>query len=225
VEQCSTCKGVGRVIADYEARNQIIISLSAFIWNEALKLAKKNSWDSIHELANELYQTGMARVLTGFIQFNPKRGVRPMTYLGIAAIRAMWFHLKDDKLIRCPNKNYNPKYQPDVDRVKNVKSLNSMYSNEEGDLSSTTIDDSTPFPDDDAARREEHERLHRCINQLDVRRRQIVLMRMQGLTLQIVGKELKITRERVRQLERMAMERLAILIKRDERNVTEKQTA
>src|SRR5262249_9117753 len=101
-----------------------------------------------------------------------------------------------------------------LDAAEAPVSLNaSVGSDGDGELGDLFRDPTVTDPSEDAADSVRRQSVRRAIEQLPERQRRIVQMRYgfdgETVSLEKIGKELGITRERVRQLEREALSKLA----------------
>jgi len=92
-----------------------------------------------------------------------------------------------------------------AERKDAAKQSVSLCSNHRDELSC----DDEKTPDAIAARREEIGKMRLAMRCLDRRRRHVLLSRVEGGTLQEIGNELGVSKERVRQLEETALKQLA----------------
>lgn len=109
--------------------------------------------------------------------------------------------------------------------IKLPKSLDLEYEDDESDSSKTlkdSIEDKSFIkPDDDYFEKDKKEKLLYIIQMLKPKEQQVILYRFgildgKNYTLEEIGKKIKLTRERVRQIEAMALRKLREIIKSKE---------
>ena len=103
--------------------------------------------------------------------------------------------------------------QEALDAVEASTSLNvPIGSDEDGELGDLFADPASADPEEEAAASLQRRAVHRAVNRLPERERRLIELRF-GLdgephSLEAIGRELGITRERVRQLEQEALAKL-----------------
>ncbi|MCE5300858.1 MAG: sigma-70 family RNA polymerase sigma factor [Spirochaetia bacterium] len=109
--------------------------------------------------------------------------------------------------------------------IKTPRSLDLEYENEDSDssrtLKDTIKDDSAIKPDDDFFERDKNEKLLELVQKLKPNEQEVILSRFglanrNILTLEDIGTKLKLTRERIRQIEAIAIKKLHNLMKSKE---------
>lgn len=107
--------------------------------------------------------------------------------------------------------------------IKTPKSLDLEYEGEDNEktLKDTIEDKSFNKPDDDFFEKDKKEKIIRVLDRLNPKEQQVIILRY-GLndtkshTLEEVGKKLKLTRERIRQIETVALKKLKAILKNRE---------
>jgi RNA polymerase primary sigma factor len=188
-----------------EAREQLILSCAPF----AVALSKRCWGRGLpHE---DLMQFAMLGLIDAVDRFDPSRGrlttcvevhVRKHILLGIA---------KSSSVIRVPVNEFwgHGPHQAEADRVRG-----GIISIDSGDLD--LEEESSLLSDDTAAAVAEEEIwLHECrellepaMGSLSDRERQIVRCRLSGMTLREVGTQIGLSRERVRQIMTVALDKI-----------------
>jgi RNA polymerase primary sigma factor len=112
--------------------------------------------------------------------------------------------------------------------IKAPKSLDLEYESEDSDSGRTlkdTVEDTTQAkPDEELFERDKRDKLMELIAELKPKEQQVVIYRFgldnkQILTLEDIGKKLKLTRERIRQIEMLAIKKLKYLMKESENSL------
>lgn len=111
--------------------------------------------------------------------------------------------------------------------IKAPKSLDLEYESEDSDSGRTlkdTIEDSAAVkPDDDFFERDKNEKILQVIEKLKPKEKEVILNRFgldnrNILTLEEIGEKMKLTRERIRQIEMIAIKKLKNIIKSSEKD-------
>lgn len=108
--------------------------------------------------------------------------------------------------------------------IKSPKSLDLEYESDEDSnktLKDTIEDKSFSKPDDDFIEKDKKEKIISVLNRLNPKEQQVIVLRY-GLnntkvhTLEEIGKKLNLTRERIRQIETIALKKLRVILKNRE---------
>lgn len=213
---------------DREAYELLVESQLKWVWRVAVKFAGKGI------PLEDLVQAGHVGLLHAIEKWRPAKKTRLGTY-------ATWWirqHMQTLRevtvgIVRLPrNPETYGRERYDALYTRFVAEMRSLDFEAEGPAGGTprplrdtvaatagrpceVVDPRTVEADDDLAEREwfddRRRALWRAVDQLDARQRTIVERRMEGATLEEVSRELAVTRERVRQIERKAVERLVYL--------------
>ncbi len=107
--------------------------------------------------------------------------------------------------------------------IKSPKSLDLEYEGDESEktLKDTIEDKSFSKPDDDFIEKDKKEKIIKILDKLKPKEQRVIILRYgldnkRPLTLEEVGKKLKLTRERIRQIEEVALRKLKVYLKNRE---------
>jgi len=112
---------VRKALAGCEAsKNRVVESMIPFLLLRAYSLSRK-----FHVDADDLVQMGLTKILEKFHTFNPDRGVRPISYLGLIGHREMIRYVATSRsTIEVTYNAQSQKTRDDVSRARKIKSLN-----------------------------------------------------------------------------------------------------
>jgi len=173
---------------DVEARNQLVESQVPWIMKLAAKFHSTSDVD-------DLISAGIVALIENCLpRFDPSRA-RLTTF----AVRSVYWAMRDfdckNVLITRP-RNRQPKYANEWDAAGQTIEVGDSFVV------------APPEPESDAAQAEIVRLLRAAIKELPDRQQDIIRSRMRGQTLLSIGNELGISKERVRQIEKMGHERL-----------------
>lgn len=213
---------------DTDARNRVIMNIFFLINREIGKKGRvlgTQYHDCLHHVISVLCRK--------FYKFDLKRKIRYSTYALFWVRQARNNYIDNMDLIHVPNFILRPS-KKDHDRVKRFATF------AERAKSVRTIE---PMPGEAFMRYQEqfvsrdqqpehnldvesdHQVLKTLLDKLDAREREIVILRSQGIPLRIVGDKFGITRERTRQIEFSAIEKMReIALKERGEPITTKTT-
>lgn len=200
-----------RALAALEREKQeLVLSVHDWVWQRV------NTFFHHYQLQrqdrDDLAQAAFERVVMGAETYDPSKG-KPTTYFGWVAWDGMrkWFKARD--LIHVPEtsaKAGNAALREHAERVRNgnVLSLDWDYADDgKADAWQSEEPEERPYGFD------ELERLHDAMRLLSEREREILLDRMAGRTMQAVADDHGISKERVRQIQIRALEKLKRLLR------------
>lgn len=199
---------------DLDARNEIVLSMYPFVNKQAWSFCRR--WRNMAQ--EDLVQVGIAKILQEFEHFDPDLGYRPMTYFGWASFRAMQQYCQRSGVISLPtsdNVKGDSKRKAAVKHARRVGSLNAVKHTKDGKETSgiaTVAERRLPSPEVDVADAERVEMVRECLRMLPVMWREIVMLRMDGLGLTEIGTIYDLSKERIRQLEAKAHEKIKDLM-------------
>ncbi len=207
------------VAGDKQAGQRMIESVLPLVISEAKRSCLY--YDRALSMA-DLVQAGSMGVMKALTKFDPEIGVKFSTY-------AIWWIRQriGREIAERRNTIYTPKhgykhkrqeYTENIERANFVLSLDVLSHsklNGEGQLKDLIVD-ACPPPDEVATRNETAVRVQQLMQSLLPHERRIIEMRfMEGVILQDVADQLGISRERVRQIEAKALQRMRRRAKRD----------
>lgn len=201
-----------------EEQAELIESCRKAVYHEAIKFVHVNPTLS----KDDLVSAGFVGLTLAAQLFEPERGLKFTTY----AITCIWAHIvreakTDGRLIAIPvhyhvglrarREGREPPrpmpYLDDAERaMRPIRSLDTWGVDHEDDrspLDQMVIAEEKPSYDSD-----ELERLREALARLPARERNILLERMHGRNLNEIGMDHGICKERVRQIEALALERM-----------------
>lgn len=184
---------------DREARDALIRSLLPFVVTFAKRYCRR------HDLPLEdAVQAGNLGLMRAVDQFDPHRGTRLSTFAGPKILQQIHYHGERDSLIHVPPYLFNAS-NPDAWHVTPEERKQFAL------LRSTplALEHPVPAPEPpECADETELVELRRNIARLPARLRAVIRYRMAGERLSEVAARLGVTRERVRQLEGVAVKKL-----------------
>lgn len=202
-----------------EARNRVVLNILPFV----RRLARRYSeWSGVP--FDDLFQHGMTSCFDNFDKFKPEMGFRSKTYLGDVAERQIQLFCKQDGVIRRPPLSLKEsqmeaepgKPLPNVvakgQAAKRVGSLSEPLANGEDSQEILLADPKTVYPWEQLEKKDEHEALYKFLKYLKDREQKILLMRADGKTLSQIGRIFKVSKERVRQLQKRAMHDILFIV-------------
>ena len=185
-------------------RQELILSVHDWVWDcvntffHRYRLGRQDR--------DDLAQEAFKRVVMGAETYDPAKGA-PSTYFGWVAWDGMrkWMDVRG--FIHVPRtsaKAGSASVREHAERVKNASLLSLDYDYEDSDQGPivATSEDTRPFEFD------EIERLRAAMKHLPTRDRQILLDRMHGRSLHEIGADHGISKERVRQIQILALDKL-----------------
>lgn len=197
---------------DHAAKQSLVNQFLAY----ALQIAKR--WVRRmpgHDL-EDLMQIAQCGILQAIDKYDPSFGTRLITIVTPSIMWALNRSLPDSTLIRVP---YRSDSEGGAEYIKRRWALRpcslSLPVGESGDGTLYDLVGRPGHEIDDADSENRLESIRRCLNRLDERRRNVILMRMDGLTLEEVAEKFDVTRERIRQIETNAMDRLTRYVVED----------
>ncbi len=190
-----------------EAREQLI--LSCLPW--AFKISKRYWNRSLP--TEDIAQYAMWGIIEAVETFDPARG-RLTTWASWHVRKRIKHGIANDAYaVRLPQnvfydgKRTSAACREKADTVrKGVRCIDVL---DQGEDEALQYEDSTAVDADEADWvRSRREQVERAMGSLDERQQEVIRLRYQGMTLRAVGKELGVSRERVRQVQVVAMEKL-----------------
>lgn len=185
------------------SRDEVLMGLWSFIYRKAHDIGRQFRRDP-----DDLAQAAALRVLKGFRRYRPDMGVKPITYFGKAAIREMIRAAQQDRVIRPPQTWAGGHLREIAAATTVVRSLSCRGAERAADLPDTKAAE----PGSRIETSELLDRLRAAIADLPPRLRAVVRLRLAGLTYSAIGRMVSVTRERARQLELIAREKLRFAI-------------
>lgn len=174
--------------------------------NLALVVFVAKSYKNRGVLMADLIQEGNISLMRAVEKFDPDRGVRLGTYA------TAWLHRSMRRTIRSLSRTVRI-----PESAKNARSQSVPIDEPVGEdrlsLTDVLCEDDAVAPDDEAERGQIRERAHQCLSCLSESEARVVRLRFgieqpEALTLQEIGAQLGVTRERVRQIEKSALDKL-----------------
>jgi RNA polymerase sigma factor (sigma-70 family) len=195
---------------DEAARNQLIETHYRFIWSRARKYIRRCRGLEIEDLV----QVGVLGMCRAIKKFDLSRTTGLLAYADRWIRNFMLLALRNQHVIHVPIIS-NDKHELAGRRAHRMQSLNaparSDGAREFGDVIAETCDDE-PLSFELVAAGDDlqhlRERLAAAMATLNDRERQVIEGRLAGKILQVVGAEIGVTRERVRQIETLALRKL-----------------
>jgi RNA polymerase primary sigma factor len=188
--------------ADVDAREQMI--LSVLPWAMSRAKAYRNTNIRLDDAMSLAFEAVIRAVDT----FRPELGYSLMTYVTQVIYR--WLQRSEGEVnhvIRLPPK------PTDLEKANRVRTgvISISFENRDWDEvlpMAMSAGDEAAENDEIRAKARKVAELHRLIDGLPERERHVILARLRGETLGQVGITLRVTRERVRQIEQLAMQHL-----------------
>ena len=207
------------VEGDVQARNELVVLMRPLVFGLALKIGsmlRSNNVDT-----EELVQVGLTRIILKFEHFRPEMGYKILTYFSTVAWRAMYDYASRDSVI-IPPSNWATKKKDKhlVARARFAQSLEqTTYTNEAGELvdigskaRANVHDHREILPEEKVDADEAKAILAVAIKKLPRRLRQVITLRLEGKTLAAIGIMMRLSRERIRQMENEAKSCLRLII-------------
>ena len=192
---------------DCKAMDQIIRSNLGFLYLRALKIGKHRYWVS----TDDLVQEGIFGMYKAVDRYDPERGNRFLTYACWWVDAAMYHYAKGAGKKFIPKRGHTPRYERDVDVP-----LHEFQDEGPGN----EIASGDPQVEDVfsamAEQRGVIEAVRRAVLFMKERDVEILRLRISGeepVTLEVIGQRYGISRERVRQIQDRALERLHMHLK------------
>jgi RNA polymerase sigma factor (sigma-70 family) len=199
---------------DRAALDRLVAAHRPFVRMQAAKFLGRVRYIEL----DDLEQIGLIKLIESLRSYNVKSGYRLLTYVGRGLLQAMHQAVLQQRPIRLPScATENESTRAKAELMFQVNSLNEPAADgtREG---YTRLPDDCPDPGEDAAEREASTALQEdviaAIGQLPARMQDIIRARMAGDTLEVVGRRLGVTRERIRQIVDRAKELMAQYLKR-----------
>lgn len=180
---------------DTHARNKVIISVAPMAWNMASRMCRSD-----RVKAQESFGEVIVSLCVNLHKYNSKRSsfttwAHWWMYNAITA-----YHRNFRGIIKTPYKRTNDsKFYPDF-----IDSLNHSDDNEKECCGNGSIDPGEDIADDEI-RATQRDACSIALAALDERTRSIVNKRMQCISLEEIGRQYQISKERVRQIEKAGL--------------------
>lgn len=168
--------------------------------------------------AADLAHVGLMKAMISFHRYDPDLGYRCSTYFRLHLINQMRdVAINRERVVPLPRGAHNPNYSNGNEAIKQTiqrarkyaSSLDMPTFDGEGDsLGAMVADHHERESVDEASILEIQAEVRYYVNRLHPRYRQIIELRMEGLTMEKIGERLEISRERVRQLEDRGLKKL-----------------
>jgi RNA polymerase sigma factor (sigma-70 family) len=202
---------------DVAARNAIVTANLGLVHAVARRYAAHHPGE-----LDDLTQAGALGLARAVERFDPERGVRFSTYAGLWVRASCTRYLAAQGDVSAGRVG-RPSVQRRLDAVPDGEHehrdrlrrqlvamapalrLDAPLGDAEGSTHLDMVPDAGPLPDELAAQRARVAVAHRAIEVLDERSARIMRRRLEGATLAAVGRELGVSRERVRQIEALAL--------------------
>ncbi len=196
-------------VGDVEARNEIIVSMLPWIYTHAYKFQITTGLNP-----DDLAQAAVLRIIQSFHGYDPARGAKPITYFGKAILHAMSEELCTDRTIRKPTSaDTAPHTKEAGEKTRWVLSLQMPIPGTDHEELGDTIADAQIIEAGDVADLRADVKLIRvALRTLEPRQQEVVESRMRGEKLKTIGERLGVTRERIRQIENDAKEKIRIFM-------------
>jgi len=195
-----------------DAKDQVLRSHLAFVIRLAMEF--RNRGVPFEDLINE----GCVGLLKAIRRFEPGHGARFMTYAAFWIRKAML-----DALASQPRVVHVPRYQRSLGKpiAREARLDDTLAFDDDRTLIERLADTRQPAPREAIIERETVARLRAHVRRLSAREQAVLSYRF-GLagdaprTLKDVGRDLRLSRERVRQIETGALQRLRAAMRRDQ---------
>jgi RNA polymerase sigma factor (sigma-70 family) len=202
---------------DIESRNEAVMRMWPFFYGMAIKISHRYGTP-----IDELAQIAVVKVCQEFHRYRPELKLSPLTYFGRIAWRAMADYASRDSVVMpAIHWHKNEKTYDYGVKARNTFSLEQMNGSDSdgivGDIgmdSRVAIEDHRELaPELVAGTCEAKELIHEALQLINARQADIIRSRLKGETLADIGRRLRLTRERIRQIEDQAMAALHKIIK------------
>lgn len=183
---------VRALAGDVPARNTLIQSIWPFIYKTAIKYSRR-----YNSPAEDLAQIGALQVIKTFHKFDPSRGVRFISYFGVAVERVIQREASLDGLIRLPSGcRKTSKRSAFAEKVidKNIISLAKF------DRDADCLVGCCETPEDIVARRQNLEKMKSAIRELPKQQMRALSLECEGRSNYEIQRIIGVTRQRVKQL-------------------------
>ncbi|MBF84060.1 MAG: hypothetical protein CL489_06230 [Acidobacteria bacterium] len=193
-----------------EALNRLVLDNQGLVIKIAVSFAKKNSKLDL----DDLIQEGMSGLCQAVKKFDPSKGYQFSTYATPWVKQRMITYMKTKvELIKVsPNPAHLDRAKAAIARAPMFQTLHGLFNNPVTPLEC--------LDRDLIEWQEELIALEKAFLELNSRDALVLRLRAQGIPLKTIGETLNISRERVRQLEKRALEKLAKLLKSDKPPIT-----
>jgi RNA polymerase nonessential primary-like sigma factor len=197
---------------DHDARNRIIIGMLPMIYRDAFRIANKSQAEP-----EDLVNLAVAHVCKAFHGFKPEYGYRASTYFLRGLRTVMWQHARQS-LIQTPKHGAKESGKEDEQRARETTSLNTVIGYTGGglrlhiELGGVIPDHREACPTENAARTERVQKVREAIGKLRRRTKEVIELRMTGVTLREIAKRLRLSKQRVQQIERDGHEELRKMV-------------
>lgn len=214
---------------DPEAKEVLFSSIVPLVLSMAAKFSARYKLD-----LDDIESVALEGILHAMERFDPKKGVRFSTYAGhwvqqrmqrerfsSNLIRVPIYHIKNGNALDDKTKRTQELYEEQANAALRPKLSLSNIDDEGSNYRRNMIEPIDPAitSDDEVAEREEKQKniqwVRNGLKLLSERHRVILEMRSRGCILQEVADELGISRERVRQIERVAKKKLECVLKQN----------
>ena len=210
------------VAGDADAQNRLVVCHHGYVCKLAFNRSNRCKYIEV----SDLVQIGTLKMIQMLPHFDPSFGTRLMTYCGRGIEHAMNIALNTSRIVR---PSVNPMAFRESTKIASFAASMQVASMSRFDDFATTeaaarivygrvIDD----PTDDGIEAEERELFAMAVETLPDRMRAIIAMRLDGMTLIDIGASLGVCKERVRQLQVKAIERIKEWLKHPPRLVRAK---
>jgi RNA polymerase sigma factor (sigma-70 family) len=189
---------------DLEARNRVILGIYDLIWKYCLKITSNRVW-----MAEDYVHVAIATLCEKFDKFELGRGLRYSTYAMYWVDQTVKMHLmKYSRLIRVPIY-----HQRSGEKFTSAQEHFYEDANRANNVTRLTIEHAADLAD----HREEERMIHaddvrtflqKSLRFLRDKEQEVARLRWQGKTLDEIGRQMKLTRGRIQQIERSAYRKI-----------------
>lgn len=204
-----------------ESRNAVVMNLHDLI----CKMVSHKP--QLHKIREDAINEVISVLLVKFHKFDLKRGYRFSTYAYKWIMQIIQRFIDQQLLIHVPEHHLRPcptdmetykKFEQQIVGATRIKRINGVY--DDHNHSEQIVSRELPVESivDDWLNRE---MLDKLLGVLSPRERTILLRRNQGETLRQVGYAIGVTKERVRQIELVAMRRIRVAMRKGKRHASQ----
>jgi RNA polymerase sigma factor (sigma-70 family) len=190
-------------------RNRLALSCQGLAVKEAHQFCTHIGRQAVSQLDDAIQQANLA-LLAAARLFRPELGFQFTTYATRTMRSQLWRWWNcDTGLIRLPAHHQNKNRPPAPHLQRAASRTRAILSLSDPDLPDPHVGNPrSPDGLEVAQQQERVARVQDALRRLDVRSRYVIRARMNGHVLQEIADRLRVTRERVRQIEKRAMEKL-----------------